>query len=299
MALNLHLLRLFASVAAHRSFSHAATALHISQPAVSRGVRELEAQVGSRLLDRRPHGIALTEAGEMLMRHATALFAAERAAEEDLAALRGLARGSLDVGASTTIATWLLPPLLAAFHRAHPAITLGLHSANTQAVAERLLERALDVALVEGPVDHPGLVVQPWREDRLVPIAAPTHRLAGAAGLPAEALASETMIVREPGSGTRDVAWAALLERGVAPRETIEVSSTEMARQVVAAGLGVAIVSAATVQDQLALGSLVVLDFSDLAVSRTLNRLSLPGRRPSAAAAVFDRMLDGMGDRPG
>jgi DNA-binding transcriptional LysR family regulator len=289
MALNLHLLRLFASVAAHRSFSHAATALHISQPAVSRGVRELEAQVGSRLLDRRPHGIALTEAGEMLMRHATALFAAERAAEEDLAALRGLARGSLDVGASTTIATWLLPPLLAAFHRAHPAITLGLHSANTQAVAERLLERALDVALVEGPVDHPGLVVQPWREDRLVPIAAPTHRLAGAAGLPAQALASETMIVREPGSGTR----------GVAPRETIEVSSTEMARQVVAAGLGVAIVSAATVQDQLALGSLVVLDFSDLAVSRTLNRLSLPGRRPSAAAAVFDRMLDGMRDRPG
>src|SRR4051812_9190192 len=99
MSLNLHLLRLFAAVAKHGSFSRAAEALHISQPAVSKGVREFEAQVGGRLLERGPSGVTLTEAGQALMRHAAMLFGAERAAEKELAALRGLTRGSLSVGA--------------------------------------------------------------------------------------------------------------------------------------------------------------------------------------------------------
>src|SRR5579864_6990628 len=98
MSLNLHLLRLFTHVAQSSSFSAAADRLHISQPAVSKGVREFEAQVGSRLLERGPGGVVPTEAGEMLLRHAAMLFAAERAAEEDLAALRGLTKGSLTVG---------------------------------------------------------------------------------------------------------------------------------------------------------------------------------------------------------
>lgn len=291
MALNLHLLRLFAAVARHGGFSRAAEALHISQPAVSKGVREFEAQVGGRLLERGPGGVTPTEAGQVLLRHATALFAAERAAEEDLAALRGLTRGGLSVGASTTIGTYLLPPLLGAFHRAHPGVELRLRNANTAGVAELLLARELDVALVEGPVEHPGLLVRPWREDRMVVIAAPGHRLAGTRP-DAGRLADEVVIVREPGSGTRDVVWAALTAHGVRPRATLEVGSTETVKQVVAAGLGVAVVSAAAAVDQLALGTLVALDVRGFAVGRTLTRLSLPDRRPSAAAAAFEALLD-------
>ncbi len=291
MALNLHLLRLFAAVAGHGGFSRAAEALHISQPAVSKGVREFEAQVGARLLERGPGGVTPTEAGQVLLRHATPLFAAERAAEEDLAALRGLTRGSLSVGASTTIGTYLLPPLLGAFHRAHPGVELRLRNANTAGVAELLLARELDVALVEEPVEHPGLVVRPWRGDRMVVIAAPGHRLAGTTLEPGKH-ADEVVIVREPGSGTRDVVWAALTAHGVRPRATLEVGSTEAVKQVVAAGLGVAVVSAAAAVDQLALGTLVALDVRGFAVGRTLTRLSLPDRRPSAAAAAFEALLD-------
>ena len=292
MALNLHLLRMFAAVAQTGSFSRAAEALRISQPAVSRGVREFEAQTGCPLLERSARGVTLTEAGAAVYRHAATLLAAERAAEEDLAALRGLARGSLSIGASTTVGTWFLPPVLAAFHAAHPAVALQLHNANTAAIAGQLLARELDVALVEGPVDMPGIVVRPWRADRMSLIAAPGHRLAQRPGpLEPALLAGEIMIVREPGSGTREVALDALAQHGVAPQRLLEVGSTEMIRQVVAAGLGIAIVSAAAVQDSIGAGRLVVLNVRGFDVSRMLSSLSLPDRQPSPAALAFARLL--------
>jgi DNA-binding transcriptional LysR family regulator len=294
MSLNLHLLRLFAAVARHRSFSRAADALHLSQPAVSKGVRDFEAQIGSRLLERgAPGGVTLTEAGSRLMRHAAALFAAERAAEEELAGLRGLHRGTLSLGASTTVSTYHLPPLLGAFHRRHPEIELRLTSANTRSIAELLVARELDIALVEGPVDDPGIEVRPWREEAMVLIAAPDHRLVREiAPVGSDRLRDEIFIVREPGSGTRDVVLTALEAHRIAPWRTLEVGSTEAIKQIVAGGFGVAIVSAAAAADQLALGRLVVVNVRDLAVRRVLNRLSLPARQPSAPAAAFDALLD-------
>lgn len=291
--MNLHLLRLFVTVARHKSFSRAAEALHLSQPAVSKGVRDFEAQVGSRLLERGAGGVTVTEAGGLLMRHATALFAAERAAEEELAALRGLQRGTLSIGASTTVATYQLPPILGAFHKRHPEIELRLTSANTRAIAELLIARELDIALIEGPVDEPGIEILPWREEEMILIAAPDHRLARhGQPIPTDAVADEIVIVREPGSGTRDVALAALEAHHIVPRQILEVGSTEAIKQIVAGGLGVAIVSAAAAADQIALGKLVVVRAQDFAVRRMLTRLRLPARQPSAAAAAFDRLLD-------
>lgn len=298
MPINLHLLRLFAMVARHRSFSRAAEALHISQPAISKGVRELEAQLGTRLLERGgPGGVALTEAGRVLAGHAAALFTAERAAEEDLAAFRGLHRGTLAIGASTTIATYLLPRVIGAFHRRHPQVELRLTSVNTHAVVELLLARELDVALVEGPVEEPGLLAEPWGEDEMVLVAGATHPLASVEAPAPEALAGELILVREPGSGTRDVGFEALAAWGVQPRRTLEVGSTEAIKQLVAAGVGVAVVSAAAAADQIALGRLCVPPLrtesgGPLTLRRVLSRLRLPGRQPSAAAAAFDALLD-------
>ncbi len=298
MPINLHLLRLFAMVARHRSFSRAAEALHISQPAISKGVRELEAQLGTRLLERGgPGGVTLTEAGSVLAGHAATLFTAERAAEEDLAAFRGLHRGTLAIGASTTIATYLLPRRIGAFHRRHPQVELRLTSANTRAIAELLLARELDIALVEGPVEEPGLLTEPWGEDELVLVAGAAHPLASTEAPAPEALAGELILVREPGSGTRDVGFEALAAWGVQPRRTLEVGSTEAIKQLVAAGVGVAVVSAAAAADQIALGRLCIPPLRTasgglLTLRRVLSRLRLPGRRPSAAAAAFDALLD-------
>ena len=124
MSLNLHLLRLFTTVVRTGSFSRAADALHISQPAISKGVRDFELQVGCRLLDRTPKGVRPTREGKALVRHAEALFAAERAAEDELLSLRNLDSGSLRIGASTTIATYMISDYLGTFHRKYPGIDL-------------------------------------------------------------------------------------------------------------------------------------------------------------------------------
>ncbi|MFC5087607.1 LysR family transcriptional regulator [Microvirga arabica] len=291
--MNLHLLRLFAAVVQHRSFSRAAEALFISQPAVSKGVRELEAQLGSPLLERGPGGVHLTEAGNLLIKHARALFAAEQAAQEALDALRGLHGGSLRIGASTTIAAYFLPPLLGTFHRAHPEIELRLTSANTSTVTDLLLQRELDVAFVEGPIESAEIIVTPWRSDELGFFISVDHPLAVTEQpVPAVALANETMVLREVGSGTRDVVWDALTTSGIMPRRTLQVGSNEAIARVVAAGLGVGIMSSAVAADHVALGRLTKLSVDRVTIRRSLTRLSLPNRQPSPASIAFDRLLD-------
>lgn len=291
MALNLHHLRVFAAVAQERSFSRAAVALRLSQPAVSKTVQELERQTQLSLFDRSGRTPRLTDAGTALFARARELFGVERIAEEELAALRGLERGVLRVGASTTVATYFLPPLLARFHQEHPGVTLRVVSANTRAIARRLLEGRLDIALVEGPVSHERISVIPWREDELVVIAPASHPLVHKRRVRAADLIDEPFILREPGSGTRVVAEAALAEHGVHPGTTVQLGSTEAIKQAVAAGLGLAVVSRAAAADQLALGYIAVVPLQSAAFKRDLRRalteLRLTGRAPSAAAAAF------------
>jgi DNA-binding transcriptional LysR family regulator len=292
MVLNLHLLRLFMTVVQEGGFSAAAAALHVSQPAISKGVRQFETQIGMTLLERARGGVRPTEAGKRLLAQAQPLFAAERAAEQELDAIRGLTRGSLALGASTTIATYLLPSFVGAFHRAHPAIEIRLTSANTRTIAQLLVARELDVGLVEGPVEETGLIARPWRREEMMLIAAPRHRLVRleAAKLKS-ALQNEIFLVREPGSGTREVVAAALAKHHIVPRATIEIGSTEAIKQMVASGFGIAIVSAIAAADQIALGRIVVIRPRGFNLHRTLQSLVLPGHAPSIAAVAFNRLL--------
>ncbi len=291
MSLNLHHLRVFAAVAEQRGFSRAAAALHLSQPAVSKAVRQLEREVGVPLVERAGRASRLTAAGEKLAARARELFAVETTAEEELRALRGLEAGSLRVGASTTIATYMLPPILARFHDAHRAIALRVVSANTRAITRALLERRLDIALVEGPVEHPRIQARRWRSDELVLIAPPDHRLASRRGVSARELLTERFVVREQGSGTRDVAERALSKHGVHPSVALQLGSTEAVKQAVAAGLGLAIVSRYAAEDQLALGRIALVRLHGVELGRALTELRLEGRRPSAPAAEFVKFL--------
>jgi len=292
MSLNLHLLRMFSTVVRSGSFSKAADILNVSQPAISKGVRDFELQVGCRLLNRSPKGVVPTPEGLALSRRAEALFAVERAAEEELSALRGLHNGSLRIGASTTIATYMIPPYLGAFHRSYPGIDLHLVSANTRDIAEQMVAQDIDIGLVEGPVDDRNLTSLPWRTDVMQLIAAPDHRFADVAGpIDPKEIEHEVLIVREPGSGSREVVTQALAARGIEPLRTLEIGSTAAIKQVVAAGLGIAIVSGMSVKDQVQLGRLKVLAMRDLAIERTLWQLKLPGRVAMPAAGAFEKML--------
>ena len=290
--MNLHLLRLFATVAERGSFSRAAGALRIGQPAVSKGVKELEAQLGLPLLERGAGPVVPTDAGAALLVHARAIFASEREAEEALAAISGISAGTLRVGASTTIATWILPPFLARFREAHPRVELRLVSANTASIARLAIERQVDVALVEGPVDDPRLYAEAWRTDELVLVVGPHHPFAKRRRpVPPADLGQTLVLVREEGSGTRDVVLSALGTHGVTLRHTMEISGTEAIKQAVAAGLGASFVSRSAAEDQLALGRLRVVSVNGLEVRRPLWRLSLPGRTLPPAAVAFDGAL--------
>lgn len=292
MSLNLHLLRLFTTVVRTANFSRAAEVLHISQPAISKGVRDFELQVGCRLLDRTPKGVRPTREGLALFRHAETLFAAERAAEDELMSMRNLDHGTLRVGASTTIATYMIPEYLGAFHRAHPGIELQLVSANTSDIAGLMTSHEIEIALVEGPVEDDNLTSEPWRADIMGLIAGPLHPFAMDGGpIDASFLESELLIVRESGSGTREVVASALAEYGVEPRRTLEIGSTEAIKQAVASGVGVAIISTATIVDQVALGKLKVIPIRHVHIERTLWQLRSPGRLETPAAAAFDRVM--------
>ena len=244
------------------------------------------------MLDRGPKGVTPTREGEALARHATILFGAERAAEEELRALRGLRQGTLRIGASTTIATYMIADYLGAFHRAHSGIELHLVSANTRAIADLMIRHEIELALVEGPVDDANLVAEPWRDDEMVMIVAPGHRFAsGSAPVSLDALRDEILIVREPGSGSGGIVMEALEARRARPARLLEVGSTEAIKQVVAAGLGVAIVSAATVADQVAVGRLVIVGLEGEPIDRTLWQLKVPGRLQGPAAVAFETLL--------
>lgn len=293
MPLNLHLLRMFAAVVRTGSFSRAAELLNISQPAISKGVRDFELQVGCRLLNRSPKGVVPTAEGLALSQHAETLFAVERAAEEELSALRGLHNGSLRIGASTTIAAYMIARYLGAFHRAYPGVDLHLVSANTRDIAEQMAAQDLDIGLVEGPVEERSVIAEPWRTDVMKLVVAPDHAFAAAnQPIDPKQLDNEVLIVREFGSGTREVVTQALAAHDIEPLRTLEIGSTAAIKQVVAAGLGVSILSAIAVRGQIQLGQLKTVAMRDVKIERTLCRLKVPGRIAMPAARVFEKMLD-------
>jgi DNA-binding transcriptional LysR family regulator len=298
MKMNPALLRAFVAVAEHGGFTSAARALGVSQPAVSRAVRELERSVGFELLERAPQGIRLTRAGESFLLNAREVIGAMRTAEEAVAALGGLGHGRLHVGASTTIATYVLPAFIGRFLEDHPAVDVRLDSAHTRDVAQMLLDYHLDIALTEAPVTDDKIVSRRWRMDQLVPVASPRHPLAARRRIPPSALAIELLLLRERESGTRAIVIEGLTAAGVTPGRTMEIDGPEAIKQIAAAGRGIAIVSRYTVSEQLALGRLVVLDIPALKITRPFYRLSLKQRRASPAAQVFESLLDA-GDDPG
>ncbi len=302
MRLNLHLLRVFHHVVEEGSFSAAARSLHISQPAVSKAVSELERQLDLALLERAggrsSPGLRPTEAGAGLNAHARAIFSLERAAVQEVQRRSGLRQGELVIGASTTIASYRLPAFLQRYAVEWPDIALKVVVANTQAIVEDLFDCRLDIGLVEGPVHMEGVAYHPWREEPLV-IVGPPHAYQAAArperpaAVTAAQLGRQTWLVRERGSGTREVSLDLLGKQGVVPAESIEIGSNEGIARAVAAGLGVAMLPYAVVEDLITLGRVVELHLAGVSTfSRRLYRLERRDRPPSPAARAFLDILN-------
>ncbi|HWO08805.1 MAG TPA: LysR family transcriptional regulator [Polyangiaceae bacterium] len=292
--LNLNHLRVFRSVLETNSITDAARQLHISQPAASKQLAELEAHVGVTLLERLPRGVRLTAAGEVLSRHARRLFQEEEAAEAALKALLGLELGQVSLAASTTIGSYIVPAVFGELHAAHPRVRLQLEIGNATRVEELVLDGQLDLGLSEGVPVSESLRVEVFTHDTMVLIAAPSYplvELAGPGGVAAQALEGVPFLVRERGSGTREVVEAALERRGLRVAPVMTLGSTEAIKNAVAQGLGVALVSSLTIELELSSGRLTAIPLADLSIRRALHLLTLEGKPPSPAAAEFLRLL--------
>jgi DNA-binding transcriptional LysR family regulator len=291
MQMNLNHLALFHAVADTGSMTMAAERLGISQPAVSKQVKEFEKALGVGLFDRLGRGIRLTQAGELLAEYARRVFALVREGERAVADLVGLDRGRLTVGASTTIGSYLLPPVLAAFAERHPDVELLVEIANTEEVHRRLLARTLDVALTEGFVEGEELDGEVFGVDELVLVACPTHPLARRRQVKVADLEGEPFVLREPGSGTRAVEEQALARFGLKVDVAMSLGSTEGIKRVVASGLGMAIVSRLSVAGELSAATLVVVPVAGMRIDRPLHLVRQRGRRDGPALKAFCAVL--------
>jgi DNA-binding transcriptional LysR family regulator len=214
----------------------AAERLHTSQPAVSRELRNLEERIGSPLFDRLPRGMRLTEAGRVLLDYAERIFGLERAAEHAIRELTDLEGGQLTIGASNTLGTYLLPAFVAAFHTRHPKVNLSLEIGNTQEIVKGLLESRFVLGFVEGRIMNDAIEARELRRDRIVAVVAPSHPLATAKAISVRSLATSPAILREPGSGTREIVERAFARNRVGLRCGLQISSSEAIKRAAMAG---------------------------------------------------------------
>jgi len=281
----------FAAVAEHRNISRAALALHLSQPAVSGQLRLLQDEFGEPLHVRDGRGVRLTPAGEQLAAHAERLRGSWRDAYAFRDALRGLERGTLRIGASTTPASYLLPYLAAAFQRRYPGVKLETTSGNTSDVVGMLC--ALDIALIEGPagaLPPPDTAVHPWRDDEIVAIAPGAHPLATRSAdgcVPLAALGDCALVLREAGSGVRQVVESAFVRAGVPMRIALEIAGVEGVKEAVRAGMGIGFVSGMSMRHED--GALCALRLGPEPITR---RFSILVPHAGAASRAAQRFLD-------
>jgi DNA-binding transcriptional LysR family regulator len=291
--MNRNHLALFHAVAQAGSISRGAVAARVSQPAVSKQIAELEEALGVRLLERLPRGCRLTEAGKILADYAHRWRTLEHDAIRAIEEYRGLKRGRLAIGASLTIGAYLLPDVLAEFHRRHTEIELHLEIANTQRIQRLLLDGSIEAGLTEGPIESGELESKVFFHDELVAIAPAGHPLLKKTRVPAREFCREPFILREEGSGTRAVVEKALRRKGLKIKPLLSLASPEAIKNIVAAGVGVAMISRLVISLELQAGVLGMIPLSDLTIQRPLHLQQVRGRSQSPALIKFLEALDG------
>jgi DNA-binding transcriptional LysR family regulator len=280
-----HLLA-FYEVARAGSVSAGAEQLRVSQPAVTREIKELEERLGTMLFDRLPRGVALTQAGNALQAYAQRIFALSNAAELELKELAGLSAGHLSIGASATVGVYLVPETIAIFNSRFPKVSVELTVANTEQVEEGLQAHKFSLGFVEGPYDEAIFEAKEIGADEIVAVAAVGHPLLRRK-IFARDLASMRVIMREPGSGTRAIVEEAYAAQGLTIEPLMSVSNTEAIKRMLLSQQSIAYVSSLSVKDEIRRGELVALSVKDLHIKRALHMLWLKGRSFSPSTQAF------------
>jgi DNA-binding transcriptional LysR family regulator len=286
-------LRVFRTVAKHLNFSRAAEELLLTQPAVTQQIKALEDEFGVSLFDRGGGHIQLTPGGKALLPFAERMNALSEEAVQAVAAAYGEQSGELTVGASQTIAQYLLPSVIAAFRKSHPKVRVTAVTGNTDGILEALVAGKIELALIEGPERRKDLQIEPFMEDHMVLVVPPGHEWAGQS-VTAAMLSREPLLMREFGSGSRRVIEQALAAKGLKARDihiSMEFDSTEGLLSAVEAGLGVTFVSRLAVRNQLALGTLKLAYARELDLARWFSLARASGPEPRGNVEAFRTLL--------
>ena len=291
MGMEDHKLKVFCTVAETKSFSKASEIIHLTQPAVSLLVQAIEEMYETKLFDRASNTVTLTPAGEMLYKYAKEILNLYAAAEKNIGEITGFVKGSISVGASSTIGNYLLPGVIAAFRKTHPKIKVHLLIGNTKRVVELLNAGNIDIGLVEGDVARQKMVVDKLVADELALIVPPLHPLAKKRNVSIFEITKEPFIFREEGSGTRQVIEKYLGKYSITPQNmmiSMVLGSTEAIKESVENGIGIAIVSRWAVRKEIKYGTLKPLSFKE---EKMLRDFSLIFQKKAISSHAVDEFL--------
>lgn len=285
-------LKVFHTVARLLSFTKAAEELHMTQPAVTFQVRQLEEYFNTRLFDRTHNKVNLTPAGERVAEFAERIFDLYAEMENSVRDLTGEISGALTIGASTTIAEYMLPALLGEFKNQYPDINLRLKVSNSDGIVAMVEHNVIDLGVVESPVSNKNLIVEVCHNDQLVVVAAPGHEIVKRGGkVSARDLVNYPFVSREEGSGTREVIMHYLSEAGVTPADmnfSLELGSPEAIKGAVEAGMGITILSRSIIGKELKLNTLIELEL-DPPLGR---QFSFVRQRQKFRVTVMEKLLE-------
>lgn len=278
-------LHVFVTVVEKGNFSRAAEELHMTQPAVSQYIQTLERTVGARLLERTNKYVRLNKAGDAVYHHAKEILGLYTKMQRIVDDLNNKASGALSIGSSYTFGEYVLPHIMAKLQTEFPDIDPTITIANTKEIAELVANHQLDVGIVEGHYKEKNLIVEKLAEDSMVIVASSKHPI-----LNKKDLEKETWIVREPGSGTREAQESFFQKFNIVPKKLMEFGSTQLIKESVEAGLGISLLSNWTIQKELLLDSLKIIDIKGLPINREFSVIT---RTPfqTKALEVFLNLL--------
>lgn len=284
-------LRIFHAVAKTGSFTRAAEVVHLTQPGISKHIRQMEEYYGVPLFDRLPRKVVLTQAGEVLFEATQEIMGLIAAAEQRIQDLKGLRGGRLHVGASFPIGLYILPGLLAEYRKRYPHIEVQTDIAVSRKIEAKVLANRLDIGLVSSEVNDPGLVAGRFMTDELVVIAPRDHKWSGKARIKAQNLTGETFIMAGREAGTRAIVEKRLKEKGIVLSDVFDFVNAEGVKRAVEAGLGISIQARSIVRRELADGSLCAIRITDIDNKIGYLRIFRKNRRLSNAAQALLELL--------
>ncbi|MHB0990977.1 MAG: LysR family transcriptional regulator [Burkholderiales bacterium] len=286
----LHQLKIFDAVARHMSFARAAEELYLTPPALSIQVKQLAEIIGQPLFEQIGKKISLTAAGELSWATCQDVLNRLDQLTQELAALQGLEKGTLKLATLATV-KYFIPRLLGDFCTKHPGIDTILFMGNRESLLERLARNQDDLYILGQPPEHLNVVSEPFADNLLVVVSSPNHPLAKEKDIAPSRLRDVPFILREAGSGTRLAFEKFFEQHGVVLKARMELGSNEAVKQVVAGGLGVAVLSASTLRAELASGELTILDIRGLPLERKWHMVYPVGKQLTPASKAFMEYL--------